>query len=72
MIISDENKAFLEKEIENFQELFDKNDIDEILSELNFFLTSSKCLDDEYYPTPYGDKAQRIYDEILYDNYENE
>ncbi|MDR2091307.1 MAG: hypothetical protein LBP62_06670 [Clostridiales bacterium] len=66
MILSDEAKKFLDESPYDFQELIDKDDVTGILDLLNDI--TIEHMDEEYYPTPYGDKAQEVLDEIYYDN----
>lgn len=71
MIISDENKKVLSKIIENFDLLLKNNDVDEIMERLDDAIISNILANNDE-PDATGKKWQKIYDEILDDNYELE
>jgi hypothetical protein len=66
MIISEENKKFLCDESDEFRKLIEADDLDGLFILLNE--VTVEHMDEEYYPTPYGRKAQEVYDDIYYDN----
>jgi hypothetical protein len=67
MIISKENKAFLCEASDEFVNLIEKGNVRDLLIELNALIVS-KGMNKDYKLTPYGNRAQKIYEEIYCDN----
>lgn len=67
--ISDEDKKFILKHVENAETLLkgeSKEDLQELLDELNFITIYN--MDESGVPDALGNEAQRVFDRIYLDN----
>ena len=68
MIISEKQKSYLEKYIENLHIMIEKDDLDEILDKIDTLIIVKGMTEDQEWLTPLGIELQKIYDEIYYQN----
>jgi hypothetical protein len=70
MIISDENRKFLYELSNEFKELIEKDNVDELLSTLDDFIVTDG-MDEDYNQNSYGDKIDKVWHEIQSDNFDD-
>ena len=68
MKISEEQKKFLEKYVENLDVFIKKDDVNGILDKIDTLIIVKGMTDDQEWLTPFGIELQKLYDEIYHQN----
>ena len=68
MKISEKQKEFLEKYVDNLSVLIEKNDVNGVLDKIDTLIIVKGMTDDQEWLTPFGLELQKLYDEIYYQN----
>jgi|GEM_PF-832420 len=66
--ISEEDKKELENRINNLAKILESDNPNDLLYPLGDLVDAELLRENDYYPTPLGNKLQCIYDRVYYDN----